>query len=69
MAQYFDILQELYALGIRHFMFLNVPPIWLAPLLNDQGNASQALLQDSVDIYNSELHSMIEDFKEAYSDV
>lgn len=66
MDQYFDIVQNLYNLGVRDFLFLNLPPTWRTPLFIARKNIHTAL-QQSIEIYNAQLHERIQLFQAAHS--
>jgi len=67
MDQYFDIVQNLYDIGIRNFLFLNLPPTWRTPLHISDGSIIQEELQQSVEIYNTQLHEKIGLFQRTYT--
>ena len=67
MDQYFDIVQDIYDIGVRDFLFLNLPPTWRTPLYIADGSIIQAEIQKSIEIYNAQLHERISLFQETYN--
>ena len=63
---YGGLLDQVYDTGARNFLFLNVPPINLAPLTLAQGNASVTAEGQIVDLWNSKLATFISAFSKKH---
>ncbi|KAJ7166386.1 hypothetical protein C8R43DRAFT_985757 [Mycena crocata] len=61
--EYFALMQKLYAVGARNFLFLNVPRVDLTPLVIQSGPATQAQLKSVIDDFNTRLASRVASFK------
>jgi phospholipase/lecithinase/hemolysin len=68
---YASLIRELYASGARNFLFLNVPPVNLSPLITAQNDAGYATEYEGRVIadWNVRLGGMVKGFKTEYPDV
>ncbi|OSC98462.1 carbohydrate esterase family 16 protein [Trametes coccinea BRFM310] len=62
---YFGQIQELFNVGARNFLFINVPPTDRSPLMIGQGATAQALLKQTIAGYNSKLAARAASFQAA----
>ncbi|KAG0134712.1 GDSL lipase/esterase [Tuber indicum] len=69
MDEYFRLLEELYCVGARNFLLLNVPPIDRSPLTTGQGEHAVSREQEALESYNSLLEDMLHGFKRSHRDV
>jgi phospholipase/lecithinase/hemolysin len=66
--RYFELVESLYSLGARNFVFLEVPPIWLTPALLAQNATEQVNKRSAVDDYNSLIQAAAHSFHVAKTD-
>ncbi|PFH48916.1 carbohydrate esterase family 16 protein [Amanita thiersii Skay4041] len=66
---YFALVQKLYNVGGRNFLFVNVPPIDRSPLMLAQPASSQSLEKSVIAGFNSKLQTRITSFKSSHSGV
>ncbi|KAJ7595235.1 hypothetical protein C8J56DRAFT_774920 [Mycena floridula] len=66
---YFALMQKLYNVGARNFLFLNVPPIDRSPLMLAQGTAATSLEASVIAGFNTKLTAKVAAFKAANSGV
>lgn len=64
-----SLVQKIYDLGGRKFLFLNVPPTGRSPFFLEQGNATVQQHAAYLDVYNKNLKSMVDGFKANHTDV
>ncbi|KAG9023316.1 hypothetical protein FRB95_013258 [Tulasnella sp. JGI-2019a] len=64
---YFALVQKLYNVGVRNFLFVNVPPVDNSPFVISYGTTVQAEEHAAIADYNSQLASRISAFKAANS--
>lgn len=57
-ATYTKLVDELYQAGARNFLFMNVPPVFRAPLTVGQGNASVEANRVAIADFNMRLSNM-----------
>jgi phospholipase/lecithinase/hemolysin len=69
LAVYERLMEMLYNIGARNFLFLNVPPVDRSPLTSAQGAASQALEKADIEGFNDKIGDLADQLKDAYSDV
>ncbi|RXW25693.1 hypothetical protein EST38_g163 [Candolleomyces aberdarensis] len=62
---YFELVQKMYDVGGRNFLFVNVPPIDRSPLMLEQGTESTAGEKVVLANFNARLESRIAAFKKA----
>ncbi|KAJ7020723.1 hypothetical protein C8F04DRAFT_1143061 [Mycena alexandri] len=67
--EYFTLMQRLYAVGARNFLFLNVPRVDLTPLIAAEGTVAQALLKSVITDFNTRLAARVASFKTANAGV
>ncbi|KAF4621138.1 hypothetical protein D9613_001150 [Agrocybe pediades] len=60
---YFALVQKLYNVGARNFLFANVPPIDRSPLMLAQSTDAQALEKSVIATFNTKLAAKISSFK------
>ncbi|KAF8883275.1 hypothetical protein BD779DRAFT_1748045 [Infundibulicybe gibba] len=65
----FALVQKLYNVGARNFLFVNVPPIDRSPLMLAQAASAQASEKTVITTFNSKLATKISAFKSANSGV
>jgi phospholipase/lecithinase/hemolysin len=68
---YSSLLRDVYSAGARNFLFLNVPPVNLSPLItyqNDNGYATEYEGRVIAD-WNSRLGEMVKSFQNEYPDI
>jgi phospholipase/lecithinase/hemolysin len=65
----FALVQKLYNVGARNFLFLNVPPTDRSPLLLAQPASSQSLLKANILDFNTQLAKFAQNFKAKNSGV
>ncbi len=68
-AVYEGLIEMLYNIGARNFLFLNVPPVDRSPLTSGQGAASQALEKADIEAFNDKIGDLADHLKDAHSDV
>lgn len=68
-AVYEGLMEMLYNIGARNFLFLNVPPVDRSPLTAGQGAASQALEKADIEAFNDKVGQLADQLKDAHSDV
>lgn len=68
-AVYEGLMEMLYNIGGRNFLFLNVPPVDRSPLTMGQGAASQALEKADIEAFNDRVGQLADQLKDAHSDV
>lgn len=68
-AVYQGLMEMLYNIGGRNFLFLNVPPVDRSPLTSGQGAASQALEKADIEAFNDKIGDLADQLKDAHSDV
>jgi len=56
--QYADLVESVYAIGARNFLFLNVPPVQLAPQTSIYGPAVQRQEKHAIIDWNSRLNRL-----------
>ncbi|KAK0221163.1 hypothetical protein EDD85DRAFT_862074 [Armillaria nabsnona] len=66
---YFALVKQLYDVGARNFLFVNVPPIDRSPLMLAQSTSSQALEKSVIEGFNSKLTARAASLKANHSDV
>ncbi|KAA8911026.1 GDSL lipase/esterase [Sphaerosporella brunnea] len=69
MDEYFNLVDELYAVGARNFLFMDVPPVNRSPLTVGQGNQAVSLETEALASYNSLLACRVSDLKKTKSGV
>lgn len=67
--RYFQLMQSLYAVGARHFLFLTVPPIQRSPLMLQQPISSQQGEAVVIDGFNAKLVTRAAAFAAAHTGV
>ncbi|CCA73377.1 related to cellulose-binding GDSL lipase/acylhydrolase, putative-Aspergillus fumigatus [Serendipita indica DSM 11827] len=67
--RYFQLVQSLYSVGARKFLFLTVPPIQRSPLMLGQGSSVTATEKAVIADYNSKLAAKAAAFASANSGV
>ncbi|CAG7847675.1 SubName: Full=Uncharacterized protein {ECO:0000313/EMBL:CCA73365.1} [Serendipita indica DSM 11827] len=55
MNRYFQLVQSMYNVGARHFLFLTVPPVQRSPLMLGQGSTNTANQKAVIADYNAKL--------------
>ncbi|KIK56259.1 carbohydrate esterase family 16 protein [Collybiopsis luxurians FD-317 M1] len=65
----FALVEKLYDVGARNFLFLNVPPTDRSPLLLSQSTTAQAMLKANILDFNSQLVTFANNFKATHSGV
>ncbi|EIW54084.1 uncharacterized protein TRAVEDRAFT_39742 [Trametes versicolor FP-101664 SS1] len=66
---YFGQVEELYNVGARNFLFINVPPVDRSPLMLAQAASAQALEKQVIAGYNSKLSARVAAFKASHTGV
>ncbi|KAM5544881.1 hypothetical protein V8D89_001779 [Ganoderma adspersum] len=66
---YFSQIQQLYDVGARNFLFINVPPVDRSPLMLAQSADAQALEKTVITGYNSKLAARAQSFAAANAGV
>ncbi|KAI0363990.1 hypothetical protein BV20DRAFT_974951 [Pilatotrama ljubarskyi] len=66
---YFGQVQELYNVGARNFLFINVPPVDRSPLMLSQAASAQALEKQVIAGYNTKLAARAAAFQAANAGV
>lgn len=61
----FALIQKLYNVGARNFLFINVPPIDRSPLMLSQGSSATAAEKAVITSYNTKLAAQMNAFKAA----
>ncbi|KAJ6488796.1 hypothetical protein C8R45DRAFT_992883 [Mycena sanguinolenta] len=61
--EYFALIQKLYTVGARNFLFLNVPRVDLTPLMVSEGTTAKAELAAVITDFNTRLSSRVSSFK------
>ncbi|KAG8876722.1 hypothetical protein FRB97_003982 [Tulasnella sp. 331] len=64
---YIALVQKLYNVGARNFLFINVPPVNSSPLMIAEGSAAQAEEATAIANYNSQLAQAASTFQSANS--
>ncbi|KAG9009740.1 hypothetical protein FRB90_008161 [Tulasnella sp. 427] len=64
---YFALVQKVYDVGGRKFLFINVPPVDRSPLMLAQGSTSTAVEKSVINTFNTKLAAKISTFKSANS--
>ncbi|KAG8838799.1 hypothetical protein FRB91_007396, partial [Serendipita sp. 411] len=67
--RYFELVQQLYATGARHFLFLTVPPVYRSPLMLSQASTARDQEKVAIDDYNTKLATRAAAFASANSGV
>jgi len=65
---YSGLVDELYKTGARNFLFLNVPPTNLAPLITAYGPYTMALAAADIADFNDRLSAMVYNLTDTYKD-
>ncbi|PPR01412.1 hypothetical protein CVT24_006250 [Panaeolus cyanescens] len=65
MNRYFELVQKLYNVGARNFLFVNVPPLDRSPLQLASNPESQALEKAVIEGYNTRLVAKAKAFQKA----
>ncbi|KAG8808638.1 hypothetical protein FRC17_003860, partial [Serendipita sp. 399] len=60
--RYFQLVQQLYDVGARNFLFLSVPPVYRTPLMLQQSASTRNQEKTVIDDYNSKLAARAADF-------
>lgn len=68
-ARIASLVQKIYDLGGRKFLFLNVPPTGRSPFFLEQGNATVQQHAAYLAVYNKNLKAMVDEFKANHTDV
>jgi phospholipase/lecithinase/hemolysin len=66
---YNTTLNQLYSLGARNFLILNVPPVDQSPGTTKYGANASAMEKVAIQGFNTDLASMLSGFKKDYSDI
>lgn len=67
-ATYAKLVDELYQAGARNFLFMNVPPVFRAPLNTAQGNSSAEMNKLAIADFNMRLSNMVTRFLQQRTD-
>lgn len=67
--EYAGLLEQIYAVGARNFLFLNVPPVQRAPLTAAQGPAAQAAEGAAIEEWNGRLLRLTRELRQNHPDV
>ncbi|PVF95862.1 hypothetical protein CPB86DRAFT_875328 [Serendipita vermifera] len=67
--RYFVLMQNLYAVGARHFLFLTVPPVYRSPLMLAQSTDARNKEKTMIDDFNTKLAAKATAFAAANSGV
>jgi phospholipase/lecithinase/hemolysin len=68
-AVYEGLMEMLYNIGARNFLFLNVPPVDRSPLTMGQGTASQVAEKADIEDFNNRISGLAGTLKERHGDV
>ncbi|KAI0074838.1 hypothetical protein K474DRAFT_1664941 [Panus rudis PR-1116 ss-1] len=60
---YFALVQKIYAVGGRNFLFINVPPVDRSPLMLQQSASDQAAEKAVINGFNTKLAAKVASFK------
>lgn len=63
LANEFALVQQLYDVGARNFLWINVPPIWATPAMIAYGSSAQELEEGVILDFNQRLEAHIAAFK------
>lgn len=66
---YLDLVDQIRQAGGQNFLFINVPPVDLAPLTAEQGEDSQALEAGAIEAFNSRIDDLATGVQSTYDDV
>ncbi|KAG8832194.1 hypothetical protein FRC18_005404, partial [Serendipita sp. 400] len=66
--RYFQLVQQLYDVGARHFLFLTVPPVYRTPLMLSQSSSTRDQEKTVINDYNTKLAAKAAAFVSSYPD-
>ncbi|PVF98082.1 hypothetical protein CPB86DRAFT_386962 [Serendipita vermifera] len=70
LAKYFELVEKIYAVGARHFLFLNVPPIQRTPFqLGNADETSRVAEYKVIQGYNRKLKDKLKAFEKSHRGV
>ncbi|KAK8167879.1 hypothetical protein BKA80DRAFT_52415 [Phyllosticta citrichinensis] len=66
--EYGALVEQLYGVGARNFLFLNVPPVQYSPTTNSLGKSSEKLEADAIDEWNDMVTQLADGLRNKHPD-
>ena len=69
LASHFNMIAEMYNVGVRNFFWMDLPPLQFSPTVLAQPAPAPQQWTDHIHVYNAALQTNVDAFKAAHTDV